>query len=1565
MIILVFNAASYNECVLPNLHNSDYYMPVYIFTGEKKEVLNIRLDVMNGRWAIYDNKYLKLSVDGINVSNRILQPGDRMNLLVNGKITLKMLVVDQKPHLCVPQKILLGENKKISIGKSQNNDIIYNFGNYVSDMHAYILHNSNGYYIESCSPYSTYINGRGIKGCTKLMPGDRVQIFGLTMMYLPGILAVYANGSEFYELGKSITVFRPAVPVRIERQQIASEEYYNRAPRELYQIITDQVEIEGPPARRSRQERSALLTIGPAFTMAIPMLMGSLAAVYAMRNSQRNVSVFMYAGIIVAISSAIIGTVWAVLNIIYAKQEQEAEEDARFHEYAEYLSGTVTRLRNYAEHNRNALNKNYPATEECSRYNGKNALLWRRNSMHEDMLFVRLGIGKVPFQVSIKVPREKFEMDKDFLTDKPQRIREQYRYLKDVPVGISLGSHQLIGLVGCKGDSKRRCLDLMNIVSVQLASNLCYTDLRLVYIYDRSKGDRDRDWSIFRWYPHVWSEDKSLRLVAGNASERRDVFFELTDVIRKRQQNLENAGDKRANFLPHYVLFISDPELLRGEILTNYLYHVGTMNGFTAFLMTESVDQLPNECDYVVQYNQNFCGAHSLVAKDGKYISIKFDQISRQAVEAQARQLTSVKVKEFEMSQSMPATVSFLEMYGSERPEELQIIERWTKNRTYESLGVPIGRKKGGSIISLNIHEKYHGPHGLVAGTTGSGKSEMLQTYILSLAVNFSPEDVAFLLIDFKGGGMANLFSNLPHMAGQITNLSGNEIQRAMISITSENLRRERIFSEYGVNHIDEYTVLYKNDEAAIPIPHLFIIIDEFAELKKTNVGFMNELISVAQVGRSLGVHLILATQKPSGVVDESIMSNSRFRICLRVQDRQDSLDMLHRPDAAFITQTGRGFFQVGMDELFECFQSAYSGERYKSETLHRKTSVELITLNGKRAIVGSGPARRDGAGWQHMKNKEIRQIDAVIDYIGRIVERNGIKKSRKLWLPLLPGKIYWNDLSRFRASVDEDILKMNKDASLRVDVGLCDDPANQRQMPLVLDFMAGGNHAIFGTGSAGKSTFLLTAAYGLLMQYDSDELHMYVLDFSSHLLNSLSSSASVGAVILDNDIEKIDRFLRMLDRILSERKKTLSGGNFLDYCRRGSRLPAIIIVIDDIGAAFLKLTDQQKNGIVHLVREGTSFGIFFLVSATGIGINNMPQGLVDYFKITISLEQNDKYKYMEALRVQRIAIMPEHGVRGRGLAVIDSKVLEFQTALPLEAESEYDRGDKISQSLIARNAIYNGKAAETIPELPEKPMYSDLMSTHDFLEAISSRDMLPAGWRTEDATLYGISLYNTYCYTISGSAKSGKTTFMTTLMLTALKMDAQVIVVEIHGDSMEAFSRQHNIVYYHEENGTLEFCKMMVPLIKGKNKTRQDLLKGGASNRQVFDEINKSQTFVFITDLYDFVKTSELSKNLHENMSAFLENIFTKGSSLGIYFVAELRTEDAVSGSAFKLFRIFTEYRQGMHLGGKISGLRFYDFSGVRITEQMSSIKKGIGLVRDPEDETMPIRVAIPDLEQ
>ncbi|MBR1629544.1 MAG: cell division protein FtsK, partial [Lachnospiraceae bacterium] len=543
----------------------------------------------------------------------------------------------------------------------------------------------------------------------------------------------------------------------------------------------------------------------------------------------------------------------------------------------------------------------------------------------------------------------------DSLADKPKLIRESYRYLQDVPVCVDLLQHRIIGVIGGRG--RRGSYEILKTLVAQIAGNNCYTDVKMAFIYDETRAAAGNPvWEFAKWLPHVWSEDKKTRFVAANRSDASDVFYEIASVLRMRAEDMEqNRAREKEIPKPYYLLFLDDSSMLEGELIAKYVYDTTKDYGISTVVMVESYEDLPNACGYIIENTSQFRGIYPVNDSGEGRVEVAFDTVSSDSLEVFARRLASIEVKEEEIGGEIPNVLTFFDMYGVNHPQELEVLERWKKNRTYDSMKAMVGQKSGGADCYLDIHEKYHGPHGLVAGTTGSGKSETLQTYMLSLAMNYSPDDIGFFVIDYKGGGMANLFEGLPHMIGQISNLSGNQVHRAMVSIKSENLRRQRIFNEHGVNNINLYTRLYKNNEASIPVPHMFIIIDEFAELKREEPDFMRELISVAQVGRSLGVHLILATQKPSGTVDDNIWSNSKFRLCLRVQDRQDSVDMLHRPDAAYITQAGRCFLQVGNDELFELFQSAWSGAAYDEDAGNVQTNIaQMLTLNGRAALLGS-----------------------------------------------------------------------------------------------------------------------------------------------------------------------------------------------------------------------------------------------------------------------------------------------------------------------------------------------------------------------------------------------------------------------------------------------------------------------------------------------------------------------------------------------------------------------------------------------------------------------------------
>ena len=429
---------------------------------------------------------------------------------------------------------------------------------------------------------------------------------------------------------------------------------------------------------------------------------------------------------------------------------------------------------------------------------------------------------------------------------------------------------------------------------------------------------------------------------------------------------------------------------------------------------------------------------------------------------------------------------------------------------------------------------------------TGSGKSEFIITYILSLAVNYHPYEVAFILIDYKGGGMAKAFENLPHTAGIITNLDGSAVKRSLISIESELKRRQAVFAEVskkvGISNIDiyKYQKLYREGTVSEPLQHLFIISDEFAELKTQQPEFMAQLISAARIGRSLGVHLILATQKPSGVVDDQIWSNSKFRVCLKVQERADSMDMLKRPDAAELSHTGRFYLQVGYNELFELGQSAWAGAPYYPSDkvmVEKDNSVVVIDRIGR-------PVKRAQLDKKKAFSRDAKkQVDAITDYLSKIAKEEKIE-IRPLWLDPIPAKIYLKELKeKYKYTPSESFY-------LNPVIGEYDDPARQRQCLLQIPISQEGNVVVYGAAGSGKTTFINALIYSIMEDHTPEEVNFYIFDFASETLRAFAKAPHVGDVVLSYEGEKVTNSLKMLYEELERRKKLFAdyGGDYRSY---------------------------------------------------------------------------------------------------------------------------------------------------------------------------------------------------------------------------------------------------------------------------------------------------------------------------------------------------------------------------------------------------------------------------------
>ena len=1258
--------------------------------------------------------------------------------------------------------------------------------------------------------------------------GDELSLGAVTIKLFPD--EVWVLGPA--QVGRQLTLREPS-------RYGFYEDYpdYHRSPRIIYRGSEDKILINPPGQEPAKPSDELLKLIVPPLTMVGVTVLITLV-------QPRGIYILATVGM------SITTMIFSIRGFIKNRKKYKADKKERIDLYRLYLKDKVKELTRLEREQKEGMHYHFPTilelTDLVESYNHR---IYEKTPLHFDFLYYRLGLGKIPTSYDLKYGQQERSGKKDALEEEGYALYSRHKKIPDMPIPANL-SHGPVGYIG----PRNLVLEQLQLLVMQLATFHSYHDVQFITILPEEEKEQ---WSWMRWLPHAKLQELNVRGFVYNQRTRDQVLNSLNQILKLRRSQKEEASHKESTlFHPHYVVLVTDEKLILDHIIMEFFTEDPTELGCSLIFVEDVMSSLSENIQTVINIKDRNTG--QLVMEEGvlKETDFRLDHFPVDYdKERIARTLAPLNHLQ-NLKSSIPDSVTFMEMYGAETFEDLQVSSRWKKNAPYKSLAVPIGLRGQDDLVQLNLHEKAHGPHGLIAGTTGSGKSETIQSYILSLAVNFHPHDVAFLLIDYKGGGMANLFKNLPHLLGTITNLDGVQSMRALASINAEIHRRERLFGEFEVNHINQYQKKFKNGEATEPLPHLFIISDEFAELKVNQPDFIKKLVSIARVGRSLGVHLILATQKPSGVVDDQIWSNSRFKIALKVADRSDSNEMLHTPDAAEITQTGRAYLQVGNNEVYELFQSAWSGADYQPEKDDmgiEDHTIYLINELGQYEILNEDLSGLEDAD----EIKEVpTELDAIVHNIHLLCEEQEIPPVPQPWLPPLKERIALEELEEVQPAI-----AWAQEKSLSILLGMADIPQAQKQEAVSINLAKDGHVLLYGSPGTGKTTFLQSAGMDLGRKFSPKDLTMYLMDFGTNGLAPLSKLPQVADTMLLDQTEKISKFVRIMEKELNRRKKLLAdyGVGTLELYRQasGQEEPAIVILLDSYEAFKEEAYEAELfKLLVRISREGLSIGVHLLMTAGRQ--SNLRAQLYSNFKHQLSLPQNEASEVRTIVGSTPLAMTMED-IKGRALMKRE-EVDVIQLALPVSGDNENQVLNNLRQKVASLQEAWTGQRPSAIPMVPEELMVEEFLKLPSVQEAIEN-GQIPIGLELEMVGSVNISFSKFKHMAYVSNAEDAFDNITHHLLRTILKMP------NVHMMLIDAFQEY-------------ESYSNQVKTYVGSKKEVSDI------GNQLIYEIERrlekgisSEWIVFIPNMRALVSESDL--NVQQ-----LQFMFENGYRVGMRFI-------------------------------------------------------------------------------
>jgi S-DNA-T family DNA segregation ATPase FtsK/SpoIIIE len=1087
-----------------------------------------------------------------------------------------------------------------------------------------------------------------------------------------------------------------------------------------------------PPSLQTAQQGGAASWL--QFLFPLVGSLGSLGFILAFHAQWWMVAL----GLGTALFSVLIGLLIRLQQSGAVKKRRKADRKR----YQMVLEQQIAYLKDLAQRQQKVGAYLYPAASEIASGLVNRERFWERRRTDEDFLHVRIGAGSAPLCCRVRLdlggaPGAEYNYEPDLLAY-ARSIVAQYDHLESAPITIPLRNIGLLAINGQRSATRA----LLRAILSEMATFHAPDDVRIVAYYPPTAA---QEWNWLKWLPHsrrlrqVKVEKHTpepLCMLADTLADYDDLLNKQIkpELDRRRKLSADQREQGTAQMKPHLICVLDGftPESHLSQLpVVNELFQDAARLGATVICLVDDRQQEPSAVQarlevsrdgHWLRFEENARGGQRL---EGVLADSTTPAISEQI----ARKLAPFSLAEKGAQRDLSQDIRLIELLGIDSADTVDVAQTWQPRSLPNLLRVPIGTSAEGEPLVLDLKEaaeKGMGPHGLVVGATGSGKSELLRTIVTSLAITHPPHMLNFVLVDFKGGASFADLAVLPHVAGMITNLQSDAslVDRMYAALLGEQERRQRMLREAGnLDNIRQYQAKKLLVPSLEPMPYLLIIVDEFAELLADRPDFLDLFISIGRVGRSLGLHLLMATQRIDEGRIKGLEGHLRYRICLRTFSASESAAVLSTSDAYFLPSfPGIGYFKVDTD-IYTLFKSATVSAPYSpaGESKRTKAPLREFTSAGKLALLQEPTRTSTGLAALTPEDSLRTEMDMIIQRLADERVREQQPSVHQVWLPPLETNLMLGELfARLRlASLDgSGWPKVPPLGSLCVPLGLLDRPREQTQEPLLLNFSGAGGHlALAGAPQSGKSMLLRTMIASFMVTHAPSDVQFYCIDLGGGLLRVFEQAPHVGAVCSKAERDKIIRLVRKMVTLIEEREvffrergiDSIAGyrerrlkGEFSDQ-----PYGDVFLVIDDLAQLLVEFP-QVNDDLLAIVSTGRTYGVHVILATNRWA--DVRSKLRDNIGARLELRLNDP---VETEIGKAAAKMLTAATPGRGLT---KEGLQFQTALPVPGASSAN-GQSISnqqalEAFVRRvRSAWQGPPAPPIRMLPAVVTWKDIPS--------------------------------------------------------------------------------------------------------------------------------------------------------------------------------------------------------------------------------------------------------------